>query len=199
MTEQQMDVQEVEAETTPVSTENNEQVQEQVEGVTTTTDGKDYKAIAEQLSKDIQEKNRKIQELKGQIQPQQQAQVTVEEQSEDDTVKRFLRTEATTMINNKMLTDPNFKDRAPIVASYVEQGYSFDMADKMAKADILDQILTGSSNDAQQQINQPTITPKAIPEEEVVQRTGNVLDDIEKGIVDVDPALAATIKKYRRA
>jgi len=174
--------------------EHNEQVNEQVESDISTTDGKDYKAIAEQLSKDIQAKNRKIQELKGQ--PQSQVAPVQAEITEDETVRRFIQTEANATIAMKMQTDPSFKDRVDIVQSYVQQGYDISMADKLAKADIMDRILAAGASEAEV-IKPKQITPTAIPETTVPQLTGNVLDDIEKGLVDVDPEMAATLKKYR--
>lgn len=195
MTEEQQVVNQGEANTAS-DQEQFEQVQEQVESEISTTDGKNHEAIAKQLSRDIIEKNRKIQELKSQLQQTQQTAVTTPVQ-EDETVKRFIRTEALTMVNNKMLTDTTFKDRAPIVSSYIEQGYTFDMADKLAKADIMDKLLAESSQEQAQYQIPKQITPKAIPEPTVQQSTGNVLDDIEKGLVDAPPELAAMLSKYR--
>jgi hypothetical protein len=176
-----------EVETPAVPTEENEQGEEPVESVIPIPDGKDYKAIAEQLSKDIKEKNRKIQEQKKILEDAKQ---TVQQQpvqpviSEDETVQRFLRTEANATIAVKLQTDPSFKDRVEIVQNYVAQGYDINMADKLAKADIMDQILAESSTPVQ---SNPPKTPKptATPEQVRPKSTGNILDDIEQGTADI--------------
>ena len=176
--EETKDVLEVEADTTPESTEENEQGQEQAEGVTTAPDGKDYKAIAEQLSRDIKEKNRKIQELKSQTPVEKQ------DEPQDETVKRFMDTEKRSIkaeanyeILMKAQTDPTFKDRVDIVKSYVEQGYNIDMADRLAKADIMDKILTELPKEVE--VNKPKqIETQAIPDKNKFQPTGNPLKDL---------------------
>lgn len=179
---EEQDVEAVEAVTTPESTETNEQSQEQVEGVTSTDGGKDYKSIAEQLSKDIKEKNRKIQELKSQVtppvtpSPSQSAQA-VSQVSEDDTVRRFLQTEANATIAVKMQTDPSFKERVAIVQEYVAQGYDINMADRLAKADIMDKILTSTSEETPAKQTPKQITPQAIPEKQEFRETGDGLKD----------------------
>jgi hypothetical protein len=191
---EEMDVTSVGAETTSESTENNEQVSSDSEVVNTQeTGGKDYKAIAEQLSKDIKEKNRKIQELKSK---QSEVRAVEPEMSDDETVRRFVQTEANATIALKLQTDPSFKDRVDIVQNYVREGYTIDMADKLAKADIMDRILSAGTSDVE--INKPKqIQPTAIPEQREIKSTGNILDDIEKGLVDADPDLVATLRKYR--
>jgi hypothetical protein len=175
-----------EVETPAVPTEENEQGEEPVESVIPIPDGKDYKAIAEQLSKDIKEKNRKIQEQKKILEDAKQSipQVVQPVISEDETVQRFLRTEANATIAVKLQTDPSFKDRVEIVQNYVAQGYDINMADKLAKADIMDQILAESSTPVQ---SNPPKTPKptATPEQVKPKSTGNILDDIQQGKADV--------------
>jgi len=179
-----------EAETVAEPTENNEQVQEPVEGVTPTTDGKDYKAIAEQLSKDIKEKNRKIQELKASVQQPVPVQPVV---SEDETVKRFLQTEANATIAVKLQTDPSFKYRVELVQDYVAQGYDINMADKLAKADIMDKVLAESSSP--NPVNIPkTVQPTAIPEQVKQQPTGNDLDDFLSGKIEIGAEDAAALR-----
>lgn len=174
-----------------------EQTEQPVEGVTPPVDGKNYKAIAEQLSKDIKEKNRKIQELKAQPTQEPVVQPVI---SEDETVKRFLATEANATIAVKLQTDPSFKDRVEIVQEYVKQGYDINMADKLAKADIMDRILNETSvADKPEVINQ--MQPTATPEIVKPQPTGNSLDDVMAGKVDVeldDPqGLREVLEKYR--
>ena len=201
MTDEIQGVEEEEAVTSPEPAETNEQVEEQAGATSEPTDGKDYKAIAEQLSRDIKEKNRKIQELKSQAnQPSPTPQSSAPVISEDDTVRRFLQTEANATIAVKLQTDPSFKDRVEIVQAYVAQGYDINMADKLAKADIMDKILTETSAQVKPNIPQQ-IQPTAIPEVRKAKLTGNSLDDIQKGLVDVDlpdsEALRAVIAKYR--
>jgi hypothetical protein len=54
---------------------------------------------------------------------------------EDDTVKRFLNVEATTLINNKLLTDPAFKDRVDLVKDEMETtGRTLEDADNAVLA-----------------------------------------------------------------
>lgn len=172
--EEEQGVLEEEAGTSPVPTEENEQTEEQAEGVTPPVDGKDYKAIAEQLSKDIKEKNRKIRELKEQA-PVQQPQDEVEKRFVD-TERRSIKAEANYEILMKVQTDPTFKERVDIVKDYVEQGYTLEMADKLAKADIMDKIL--SELPKEEKINKPKqIETQATPETKEFQETGNPLKD----------------------
>lgn len=194
MAEEIKDVNKVEAETTTESTEENKQTEKPAEGVTPPVDGKDYKAIAEQLSRDIKEKNRKIQELKGQ--PQKEA-IT-----EDETVKRFIETEKRSIkaeanyeILMKVQTDPSFKERVDIVKDYVEQGYTLEMADKLAKADIMDKILAESSK-GEVQVNKPKqIETQAVPEKKTFEETGNPLKDFLNN-PDVPEAAKEAAKRY---
>ena len=201
MEEEIMDVKQEEATLDPVQ-DQEEQTEEQVEALSQPVDGKDYKAIAEQLSKDIREKNRKIQELKAATQPVQQEQVTPPVISEDETVKRFLATEANATIAVKLQTDPSFRDRVEIVQAYVAQGYDITMADKLAKADIMDQILNESSAPVQAVIPKQ-ITPTATPEQVKPQSTGNTLDDVQSGKIEVKldgisgSELADIMERYR--
>lgn len=165
-----------EAVTSPVPAEDNEQVDQPEDGVTPPTDGKDYKRIAEQLSKDIKEKNRKIQELKSKT-AEQVVEPRVPQVSEDDTVRRFIQTEANATIAVKLQTDPTFKDRVSLVQEYVAQGYDVNMADKLAKSDIMDNILNTVSQELPAQPTPKQITPQAIPEKQVVKETGDGFKD----------------------
>ena len=189
----------IEAETVAVPTETNEQTEQPVEGVTPPVDGKDYKAIAEQLSKDIKEKNRKIQELKSTPVPTAPVQPVI---SEDETVRRFLQTEANATIAVKLQTDPSFKDRVELVQEYVKQGYDINMADKLAKADIMDKILSAKS-ETETPVIPNQIKPTATQEQVAPQPTGNSLDDIQSGKVSLgmedEAALREVLKKYRPA
>jgi hypothetical protein len=176
------------------STEENEQPTDVREDVNTPEgDGKDYKTIAENLSKALREeraKNKKQESVKPAESPQE---------PQDETVKRFLRTEADAYIAKKIAIDPSFKERLDIVENYVSQGYTIDMADKLAKAEIMDKIL--AVNSQEETINKPKqITPTATPEPEAPKTTGNVLDDVMAGNRDVeDPAIIEMLKKYRKA
>ena len=202
MTDENKDVKQDEAKVEDVQPQK-EQTEEQVEASSQPVDGKDYKAIAEQLSKDIKEKNRKIQEQKKILEDAKQVQQPVQPViSEDETVKRFLATEANATIAVKLQTDPSFKDRVEIVQAYVAQGYDINMADKLAKADIMDKILSEKS-----ETETPVITnqmkPNAIQEQVRPQPTGNSLDDIQNGKVTLgmedEEALREVLKKYRPA
>lgn len=163
---------------TEVVTDETEQTAEQAEASSQPVDGKDYKAIAEQLSKDIKEKNRKIQELKS------QKTVEVEAPAEDETVRRFvdtekrsMRAEANTEIIMMLQSDPTFKDRVDIVKDYVEKGYDIKMADKLAKSDIMDKILTALPEEAKKSNQPKQIETQAIPEKKEFQESGNHLKD----------------------
>lgn len=157
---------------------------------TPTGDGKDYKTLYENARKALQQEREAKKALKAQ--PEVQPAIP-----EDETVKRFLQTEANAAIAIKLQTDPTFKDRLEAVQEYVAQGNSIEMADKLAKGDIMDKILSGSVSEQQETLKPKQITPKAIPEETVIHSTGNVLDDIEKGLVEVEPEVAAMLAKYR--
>jgi hypothetical protein len=203
MTEEEVVVNNEEANLDPNQVEI-EQTEEQVEALSQPVDGKDYKAIAEQLSKDIREKNIKIQEQKALLANASKIVNNEVEQpviSEDDTVKRFLATEANATIAVKLQTDPSFKDRVEIVQSYVAQGYDINMADKLAKADIMDKILNESSTPTP--VNIPKqIQPTAIPEQPKPQTDGS-LDDIQAGKVEVkldgisSSELSEVLARYR--
>jgi hypothetical protein len=184
----------VEDTTTTPSVENNGQPENDSEVVNTPQgDGKDYKTIAENLSKALREEREKNKKKQEPVEP-----VEVP-QTQDDTVKRFLRTEADAYIAKKIAIDPSFKDRLDIVENYVSQGYTIDMADKLAKAEIMDKIL--AVNNQEEVINKPKqITPTATPETEAPKTTGNVLDDVLAGNREVeDPAIIEMLKKYRKA
>jgi len=163
--------------TSSESTEQNEQTEEQSGASSQTVDGKDYKAIAEQLSKDIKEKNRKIQELKNQKVPDQEPQSEVEKRFLE-TEKRSIKTEAEMTIISKLQTDPTFKERVDIVKDYVSQGYNIEMADRLAKADIMDKILTALPNEELKPNKPKQIETQAIPENNEFQETGDHLKDI---------------------
>ena len=202
MTEENKDVKQDEAKVEDVQPQE-EQTEEQVEASSQPVDGKDYKAIAEQLSKDIKEKNRKIQEQKKILEDAKQVQQPVQPViSEDETVKRFLATEANATIAVKLQTDPSFKDRVEIVQAYVAQGYDINMADKLAKADIMDKILSEKS-ETETPVIPNQMKPNAIQEQVRPQPTGNSLDDIQNGKVTLgmedEEALREVLKKYRPA
>jgi len=173
-----------------------EPTEEPVEGVTPPVEGKDYKAIAEQLSSDIKEKNRKIQELKSQ-QPQPQV---VEEMPQDEAVKRFIETEerskkaeANSEILLKLSTDPSFVNRVEIVKDYVAQGFSIVDADMRAKADILDGITKEFAKEVKTEpIKQ--LNPQAIPEEESFKPTGDAVKDMLDD-PNINPQMKEAVKR----
>lgn len=191
MNEEQMDVNEGAQSSAESSAAEQEQVSIDSEVVNTQeTDGKDYKSLYENAKIAL----RKEREAKKAVTTAPV--VTQPEISEDETVRRFIQTEANATIALKLQTDPSFKDRVEIVQDYVKQGHTIEMADKLAKADIMDRIL--ASGVTETATNKPKqIQPTAIPEPTEKQSTGNILDDIEKGLVDADPELVATLKKFR--
>ena len=168
MTEEQKDVPQAGAEPVvePSATEPQQPVVGSEPVETPTGDGKDYKTIAENLSKALREEREKHK-----IEPVTQPQPVVP--SEDETVKRFLATEANATIAVKLQTDPSFKDRVELVQDYVAKGYDINMADKLAKADIMDQILSAKSETKKPVIpNQikPTATQERIFQKENSKR-----------------------------
>jgi hypothetical protein len=172
-----------------------EQFEEQAESDIQPNDGKDWKAVAEQMSRDLKEKNQKIKELKS----HNQNPSTVS--SDEDSQKRFIRAEANATMALKLQIDPSFKSRVDIVRNYVEQGYDIDMADKLAKSDIMDQMLKASSPEPVQSITQ--LNPTAAPERQARKTTGNALDDFMQGNIPAEienaQALREVLAKYRKA
>lgn len=143
----------------------------------TESDGKDYKTIAENLSKALREERAK--NKAPQTTPQSQP------QNEDETYRRFLQTEANAEIAVMLQTDPSFKDRVELVKNYVEQGYDIKMADRLAKGDIMDQILHGESQSAPTNIPKQ-MQPNVTPEPRVVHQTGDVYQDLRQGNLKVE-------------
>ena len=162
--------------------ENNEQVKKPLGGETPETDGKDYKAIAQQLSKDIQSKNQKIQELKNNppapVKEEQKPPVDEGVKRFEDTEKRSLKAEANSEILMKLQTDPSFKERMNIVIDYVAKGHDIETADKFAKSDIMDKILKELPQEVQE-VNKPKqIDTQATPEDPTFQKSGDPVKDI---------------------
>lgn len=159
------------------------------------SDGKDYKSIAENLSKALREER-----AKNKIETPHQQVVPTPAVSEDDTVRRFLQTEANATIAVKLQTDPSFKDRVELVQDYVAQGYDINMADKLAKADIMDKILAETSTHTPVSIPK-TVLPTATPETVRPRLTGNDLDDFMSGKLSVgsdnETALRDVLSRYR--
>lgn len=165
----------------------------------TESDVKDYKTQAENLTKALRAEREKNKRLRETVEKPAPAPVT----TEDPAVQRFLKTEANATIAVKMQTDPSFKDRVEIVQSYVEQGYDIDMADKLAKADIMEEILKGrTASTPVQPVTQ--MQPSATPEPQAAfKSTGDSLSDFQKGApieglsAAEAAALRAVVNQYR--
>jgi len=152
----------VEAETTTVPpTENNEQ-----ETIVTEDVQKPVSNVQENLKIALQKERERRRAAEEQLRTQTQYQAPMEE---DETVKRFLNVEATTLINNKILTDPSFKDRADLVQAEMRaSGKNIEDADNAVIARLFKEMT--SVQDQEQIINKPPqqIKPTAIPEERQV-------------------------------
>ena len=150
----------VEAETTTTSpVENNEQ-----ETIVTEDVQKPVSNVQENLKIALQKERQRRQAAEEQLR-QTQAQV-YQAPDEDETVKRFLNVEATTLINNKILTDPSFKDRADLVQDEMKHtGKTIEDADNAVIARLFKEMT--SVQDQEQIINKPPqqIKTTAIPEE----------------------------------
>lgn len=172
MTEEIQDVNQTDANQADVQ-QQTEQVNESADDVTSTTDGKDYKAMYESVRESLRKEREEKKALKTQVQQPVQAEAL----PEDEATRRFLRTEANAEIAVKLQTDPFFKENVDAIKEYVEKGHSIDQATTMVKADILDTVIKLSSTE-QQEIPKPKqINTQATPEPQEYQPTGDHLKD----------------------
>lgn len=98
-------------------------------------------------------------------------------------------------VSGVLKEDTFVKDNLDLIErEMTEKNVDIKTATKDVKARVLDRILSEASSS---QINPPKqIQPKAV-EEEQQELKGSTLDNVMAGNVKVDPALLATLKKYR--
>ena len=167
MTDEQMDANQEEAETSPESsTEENEQDTTVSEDAKTQeSDGKDFETkYQESLIALRKERQRRRDAEAGNSQPVQRDYAPEEQ---DDTVKRFLNVEATSLINNKLLTDPSFKERADIVKDeMVRTGKQLEDADNAVLARLFKESFLNKEEGESPKSKPPKQLPNtAIPED----------------------------------
>lgn len=178
--------------TADTTTAGTEQVPTASEGVKNTgTDGKDYKVLYENARKAIQEKNRTIQELKRPESTQDDEGVA----TDDDGVKRFLRTEADAYLTKKAMLDPVFKDLVPAIEALVEQGVDVRTAEQRVKAQMFESMSTQIAK-ASEETPLTQIKPGAVPETAPIQDIG--IKEILEGKVDVTPEERALVEAISR-
>jgi len=86
-------------------------------------------------------------------------------ENEDETVKRFLDVEATTLVNNRLLTDPSFKDRADLVQSEMKAtGKTLEDADNAVIARLFRDMTSGQFSEENKSKPIKQIPTTAIPE-----------------------------------
>lgn len=169
------DVNETEAETVidPSSIENEQDEINSEVVKPQESDGKDYKKLYENVKTALQAERQKRKE----VQPVQAEVVTQPQEQTDEAYNRFLKVEATTYINNKLQTDPSFKDRIQEVTKYVEQGYTVDQADNLALADIARMVIQEATKGEPENKSLNQINTKAVVEEKTFKETGDHLKD----------------------
>lgn len=171
------DVNETEAETVidPSSIENEQDESNSEVVKPQESDGKDYKKLYENVKTALQAERQKRKEVPA-VSVEKAAMQEPQEQT-DEAYNRFLKVEATTYINNKLQTDPSFKDRIQEVTKYVEQGYTVDQADNLALADIARMVIQEATKGEPENKSLNQINTKAVVEEKTFKETGDHLKD----------------------
>lgn len=171
------DVNETEAETVidPSSIENEQDEINSEVVKPQESDGKDYKKLYENVKTALQAERQKRKEVPA-VSVEKAAMQEPQEQT-DEAYNRFLKVEATTYINNKLQTDPSFKDRIQEVTKYVEQGYTVDQADNLALADIARMVIQEATKGEPENKSLNQINTKAVVEEKTFKETGDHLKD----------------------
>jgi len=130
--------------------------------------------VSENLKRALQKERARRKSLEAQLQTPK-----AQEVSEDDTVRRFLNVEATTLINNKLLTDPAFRDRVDLVQDEMKRtGKQLEDADNAVLARLFQEMALQGSNDKVEQKSLNKLPNTAIPEEtpKVSKETQEELD-----------------------
>lgn len=91
--------------------------------------------------------------------------VQVEPVEEDDAVRRFTNVEATTLINNKLLLDPSFKERLDLVKYEMEStGKTIEDADNAVLARLFREMTLGQVSEERPATLINQLPKKATPE-----------------------------------
>jgi len=173
MAEMQQDVME-ELSPTESPTENQEQDTKGSEAVENT----ESDVLVENYKRAMKKERERRKEAEAQL--QQLKSLPVEEQ--DDTVKRFLNVEATTLINNKLLTDPSFRDRVDFVKKeMIETGKNIDDADNAVIARLFKEMIKSQSLDEPAKPIFNSLPKTATPEDRrISQETQELIDDFDR-------------------
>jgi len=182
--------------------------QEEVEPVTPSVDEQQDSTDSEvvQTQNPVQENLKKALQAERERRREAEAKLAEREQQElqkplypngDDAYQRFVKLEAEVKIQKKLTDDPTFLDRKDLVIETMEKsGYDIDVADSMVKSQLYDQLVKESATQIKEVVpNQ--IKTQATPEPSTIKRSGNILDDVESGAVNIDPAMRAVVMKYR--
>jgi len=182
--------------------------QEEVEPVTPSADEQQDSTDSEvvQTQNPVQENLKKALQAERERRREAEAKLAEREQqelqkplypNEDDAYQRFVKLEAEVKIQKKLTDDPTFLDRKDLVIETMEKsGYDIDVADSMVKSQLYDQLVKESATQIKEVVpNQ--IKTQATPEPSTIKRSGNILDDVESGAVNIDPAMRAVVMKYR--
>ena len=103
----------------------------------------DYKALYEKEAAIKENLKKALKEARTQTkEPVYQEPVTEPEQSDDDGVRRFLRTEADAYFAKKLALEPSYREILPEVESLVNRGIDVRTAEQMVKSSKYDTIAT---------------------------------------------------------
>lgn len=111
------------------------------------------------------------------------------EMNDDPVYQRFQNVEATTLINNKLLTDPTFKDRVDLVQDeMIRTGKSMEDADNAVIARLFRDMTANQTPEAEKPKVPNNLPNKAIPDNEEkidpkVQEELDYFDEMEKNVV----------------
>lgn len=118
--------------------------------------------VRENLKRALQKERERRKSLEAQLQTPQ---APVE--NENEIAKRFNEMEALTLINNKILTDPAFKDRADLVKDEMTRtGKSMEDADNAVLARLFKEMTTQATSEKTEVKSNKSLPNTAIPEEQ---------------------------------
>ena len=136
------------------------------EDVTTQEGDVDYKALYEKEASIKENLKKALKEARTQSKETVIAPPVMEpEVSDDDGVKRFLRTEADAYFAKKLALDPSYREVLPEIESLVNKGIDVRTAEQMVKSARYDTIATQLYQSEETPPNQikPTSTPEPSP------------------------------------
>jgi len=146
------------------STEEAKQTENASEGAKTPVGAKDDRTKYEEALAALKEERERRKEAEKIVRESEDQEVPPSH-SDDAVYQDYLRTKADAYIAKQLTLDRTFKDRLDDIEYYMKQGHSIDMADKMAKADLADKLLTELAKE--EKVEKPKqIKPNAAPEEE---------------------------------